>query len=339
MERKTILITAASVVLVAALALFARSCIADKTPAPSPTSAPTATRKPIPTFAPTPEPTPVPTPEPTPEPVLSFAEEMGWRYESPQEHDIPAAQASTLLDEAVYGPVRAQISAPEIARSEPDEEGFVTYQIRYSTAADASFSMPADKNCSSYYILASGYDLFDSYTGRMLNSRDDGALGDGRIYTRETELEGVPVLVTEKAVCTWGEWKLTEVQDRVSASNRAVVDSTMTVRVPEDYRGLTLGLDIENKPNVPPELLMGGTERDSSPEIWEGKREDWVFVLADDWLGNWVPEEAEPAAETEDSSAQASSAESENAIDYSAAEEQQEEEVLETEESEELEEI
>ena len=335
MQKKTILILAVSLVLIVFLALFVRSCVLGRTSAPTPTAAPMATRKPIPTFAPTPEPTPVPTPEPTPEPVLSFAEQMGWRYEAPQEHDIPAAQASSLLDEAVYGPVRAQVSAPEIARSEPDEEGYVVYQIHYTTAADASFSMPADKKCSSYYILANGYDVFDSYTGRMLNSRDDAPFGDGRIYTRETELEGFPVSVTEKAVCTWGEWQLTKVQDRVSAANRAVVDSIMTVRVPEGYRGLTLGLDIENKQEIPPELLMGGTEKDSSPEIWEGKREDWVFVLADDWLGDWIQEEeAAPAAEAEASSAQEPGEESE-----SADEVLQEEESLETEESEELEEL
>lgn len=333
MQKKTIMIGAGSMVLIVMLALFVRSCVANRTPEPTPTPAPIATRKPIPTFAPTPEPTPVPTPEPTPEPVLSFAEEMGWRYEAPQEHDIPAAQASSLLDEAVYGPVRALVSAPEIARSEPDEEGYVLYQIHYTTAADASFSMPADKKCSSYYILASGYDVFDSYTGRMLNGRDDGPLGDGRIYTRETELEGFPVSVTERVTCTWGEWQLTKAQDRVSAENSAVVDSVITVRVPEGYRGLTLGLDIENKQEIPPELLMGGTEKDSSPEFWEGKREDWVFVLADDWLGDWINEpEPEPAVQ-----AQAGSTES--AAGSESADEEQEEEALETEESEELEEI
>ena len=297
MDRSKILLLALSLVLIVCLVLVVRSCAADRTAAPTATvSAPAATRKPIPTFAPSP--TPEPSPEPTPEPeALPFAEEKGFRFEQPAEHEIPAAQASTLK-EAKYKSVRATVSAPRITRSAPDAEGFVTWEIRYTTTAEAAFVMPSDKSVDAYCVFAGGYDLIDYESGRILNSRDSGNLQDERTYTRQTELDGengsFPVHVSEQARCSWGKWQFVEDRDRVSAVNRAVVEAVLTVRAPADYKGLALGLDVENVEKIPDDPFAEDAAPAEVPELWDGSAEDWVFVRASEWIGEAAADAAEP---------------------------------------------
>ena len=299
MDRSKILLLALSLVLIVCLVLVVRSCAADRTAAPTAApSAPAATRKPIPTFAPspTPEPSPEPTPEPEPE-ALPFAEEKGFRFEQPAEHEIPAVQASTLK-EAKYKSVRATVSAPRITRSAPDAEGFVTWEIRYTTTAEAAFVMPSDKSVDAFCVFAGGYDLIDYESGRILNSRDSGNLQDERTYTRQTELDGengsFPVHVSEQARCSWGKWQFVEDRDRVSAVNRAVVEAVLTVRAPADYDGLVLGLDVKNAEQIPDDPFAEDAAPAEVPELWDGSAEDWIFVRASEWIGEAAADAAEP---------------------------------------------
>ena len=300
MNWSKILLLALSLVLIVCLILVMRSCMADRS-ASVPTAAPTAVRKPIPTFAPspTPEPTPGPTPEPTPE-VLSFAEEKGFRFVEPAEHSVPAVQVCSLK-EAKYKSVSALVSAPKITRSEPDAEGFVTWEIRYTTTAEASLVIPSGKSVDSYYVFAGGYDLIDYESGRILNSRDGGGLLKERTYTRETKLVtedgSFPVRVSELARCSWDKWQFVQNNARVSAVNRAVVDAVLTVRAPAEYDGLILGLDVKNAGQVPDDPFSEDAAHADVPELWDGSAEDWIFVRAVDWIGETGSEPENPPEE------------------------------------------
>ena len=303
MRVKDILLLTLSVVLIVCLLLVARSCVAERS-MPAATPAPAATKKPVPTFAPTPKPSPTPEPTPTPEPgELAFAQERGFRFEEPAEHSIPAVQTSSLK-EAKYIAVRARLSAPIITRSEEDEEGCVTWEIRYSTTADAGFIMPSNAGVDTFYLFAGGYDLIDYYTGKVLNSRDNGDLVDERTYARETTLgtgdESFTVQVTERARSTWGEWEFTEENSRTLAKNHVALDALLTVRAPADYDGLVLGLNTAAVQTIPDEFLPGDTVREENAEIWDGSTEDWIFVRADEWISDIAPEEPEVFEEEAD---------------------------------------
>lgn len=307
MKLSNILLLALSLVLIVCLVLVLRSCMVGRTvvEATIPPSSPKATLKPIRTPEPIQFPSPTPKPSPTPEPKLPFAQEKGFRFEEPTMHSIPVTQTSSLGTEAKYKSTRAMVSAPRITRSEPDDEGWVTYEIHYTTTADASFVMPSGKSVDAYYLFAGGYDLIDFYSGRILNSRDSGALLDERTYTRETELdigeESITVEASEQAQCSWGEWQFVEDKDRVSAANRAVVDALLTVRAPADYDGLVLGLDIAAVQQIPEGLFSGDEVREETADVWGGRTEDWIFVRADEWL---VDELYEPEDEADEDDAE-----------------------------------
>ena len=307
MRVKDILLLTLSVVLIVCLLLVARSCVAERSrPAATPT--PAASKKPIPTFAPTPKPTPTPEATPTPAPgELPFALERGFRFEEPAEHSIPAVQTSSLK-EAKYIAVRARLSAPVITRSEEDEEGYVTWEIRYSSTADAGFIMPANAGVDTFYLFAGGYDLIDYYTGKVLNSRDNGALVDERTYARETTLgtgdESFTVEVSERARSTWGEWEFTEENSRTLVKNHVVLDALLTVRAPADYDGLVLGLNNAAVQAIPDEFLPGDTAQEENAEIWDGSAEDWIFVRADEWISDFVPEDPDIFEEEADTGEQ-----------------------------------
>ncbi len=301
MNRSTILSVALSVILIVCLIFVLRSCFAvrstlELTPQPVPSYAPVRTPAPMPTVEPTPEPAPEPTP--TPEP-LPFAREHGFVFDAPEEQNIPAVQAASL-PEAVCRPVWAKVSAPRIKRSEPDEEGLVTWEIRYSTTVDTGFSMPADATCKDFCVLMNGYDLFDYDSGRMLNSRAGLDLRDEQSSSRTTTLPNesgaITVSVTENRRCTWDKWKLTENEGRANATSHAKVETVLTVRAPADYHGLILGLDRVNALDVPANLFSAQPGSGELTEYWEGNTADWVFLLAENCVEAVPAQEAAPAA-------------------------------------------
>ena len=297
MNRSTILSVALSVVLIVCLIFVLRSCFAsfrvpEPTPLPEPSAAPVRTPPPLPSFE------PLPSPTPTPEPI-SFAREHGFVFGAPEQNSIPAVQAASL-PEAVCKPVWATVSAPRIARSMPDTEGMVTWEIRYTTTVDTGFSMPADATCEAFCVLMNGYDLFDYETGRMLNSRVGTDLRDEQSYSRTTTLPdehgAITVQVTENRRCTWGEWQLTEKDGRATAVGRAAVETVLTVLAPADYHGLVLGLDLVNPLDVPADLFSGQPSIGTAAEYWDGNAADWVFLLAENCVEAVPAEAAAPAA-------------------------------------------
>lgn len=303
MKRNTILAVGASAVLAACLgfviwSFMPRGGTAKQEAIPVPSYEPIHVSTPTPRPSPTPK--PVPTPEATPVPAaLPFALERGFLFTRPSEYSIPAQQAASL-PEAVCKPIRALVSEPTITRSEPDEAGTVTWVIRYTTTADASFMMPAGMSCENFYLFAGGYDLFDYDTGRMLNSRAGDELLDEQYFFRDTYLpfgeDEILVSVEEQTVCSWDKWQFEENEGRQAVTNRVVVKAVLTVWAPAEYDGLILGLDLTNRVHIPDNLFTDDAiYQTEDPEFWEGEAEDWAFVRADE---HCTP--AEPEEETEE---------------------------------------
>ena len=179
-----------------------------------------------------------------------------------------------------------------------------------------------------YVLFAGGDDLIDYDTGRILNSRDSGDLQDERTYTRETELAGengsFSVQVSEQARCSWDKWEFVQNKDRVAAANRAVVEAVLTVRAPEDYDGLALGLDVNNAEKIPDDPFAEDAAPAEVPELWDASAGDWVFVRASEWIDGArnepenqteEPDEKEPEETPEDSAEEESPDETDGEIE------------------------
>lgn len=204
------------------------------------------------------------------EPVASASPEV-LQSEAPEDTSFGAVHGFTLVDPRSYEdvPLTAVVgdpaletlssvgglTQPDITVSEPDGEGYVTYTIRYTNTAQVRMGNPGSASLA-FTILTQEYGLYDWYTGQLYfpDQRADTAGRDQAGGESQVEYGGETVPITYEKQWTsgidYGDWQESNQPglDREITVD-AYQDVTYTVRVPEGYDGVLLGVNIVDDPD------------------------------------------------------------------------------------------
>lgn len=191
--------------------------------------------------------------------------------EKPEDTSFGAVHGFTLVDPRSYEdvPLTAVVgdpaletlssvgglTQPDITVSEPDGEGYVTYTIRYTNTAQVRMGNPGSASLA-FTILTQEYGLYDWYTGQLYfpDQRADTAGQDQAGGESQVEYGGETVPITYEKQWTsgidYGDWQESNQPglDREITVD-AYQDVTYTVRVPEGYDGVLLGVNIVDPPD------------------------------------------------------------------------------------------
>ncbi len=191
--------------------------------------------------------------------------------EKPEDTSFGAVHGFTLVDPRSYEdvPLTAVVgdpaletlssvgglTQPDITVSEPDGEGYVTYTIRYTNTAQVRMGNPGSASLA-FTILTQEYGLYDWYTGQLYfpDQRADTAGQDQAGGESQVEYGGETVPITYEKQWTsgidYGDWQESNQPglDREITVD-AYQDVTYTVRVPEGYDGVLLGVNIVDDPD------------------------------------------------------------------------------------------
>lgn len=191
--------------------------------------------------------------------------------EKPEDTSFGAVHGFTLVDPRSYEdvPLTAVVgdpaletlssvgglTQPDITVSEPDGEGYVTYTIRYTNTAQVRMGNPGSASLA-FTILTQEYGLYDWYTGQLYfpDQRADTAGRDQAGGESQVEYGGETVPITYEKQWTsgidYGDWQESNQPglDREITVD-AYQDVTYTVRVPEGYDGVLLGVNIVDPPD------------------------------------------------------------------------------------------
>ena len=204
------------------------------------------------------------------EPAASETPEI-LQSEAPDNTSFGALHGFTLVEPRAYEdvPLTAMVgdpalevlssagglTKPDIMVSEPDGEGYVTYTIRYTNTAQVRMGNPGSASLA-FTILTQEYGLYDWYTGQLYfpdqragTGNQDLATGEGQVdYNGET----YPITYEKQwtSGINYGDW---EESNRSGLEREITVDTyqdvTYTVRVPEGYDGVLLGVNIVDSPD------------------------------------------------------------------------------------------
>lgn len=204
------------------------------------------------------------------EPVASTSPEI-LQSEAPQDTSFGALHGFTLVEPRAYEDVpltavtgdpalevlssAGGLTEPTITASEPDGEGYVTYTIRYTNTAQVRMGNPGSASLS-FTILTQEYSLYDWYTGRLYFP-DQRMDTDGQAQAAgesQVEYGGETCPITYEKQWTsginYGDW---QESDRPGLEREITIDTyqdvTYTVRVPEGYDGVLLGVNIVDSPD------------------------------------------------------------------------------------------
>lgn len=204
------------------------------------------------------------------EPAASASPEV-LQSETPENTSFGALHGFTLVDPrsyedvpltAVVGDPALEIlssvgglTQPDITVSEPDGEGYVTYTIRYTNTAQVRMGNPGSASLA-FTILTQEYGLYDWYTGQLYfpDQRADTAGQDQAGGESQVEYGGESFPITYEKQWTsgidYGDWQESNQPglDREITVD-AYQDVTYTVRVPEGYDGVLLGVNIADPPD------------------------------------------------------------------------------------------
>ena len=204
------------------------------------------------------------------EPAASASPEV-LQSEAPEDTSFGAVHGFTLVDPRSYEdvPLTAVVgdpaletlssvgglTQPDITVSEPDGEGYVTYTIRYTNTAQVRMGNPSSASLA-FTILTQEYGLYDWYTGQLYfpDQRADTAGQDQAGGESQVEYGGETVPITYEKQWTsgidYGDWQESNQPglDREITVD-AYQDVTYTVRVPEGYDGVLLGVNIVDPPD------------------------------------------------------------------------------------------
>ena len=191
--------------------------------------------------------------------------------EKPEDTSFGAVHGFTLVDPRSYEDVpltavagdpalevlssAGGLTQPDIAVSGPDGEGYVTYTIRYTNTAQVRMGNPGSASLA-FTILTQEYGLYDWYTGQLYfpDQRADTAGQDQAGGESQVEYGGETVPITYEKQWTsgidYGDWQESNQPglDREITVD-AYQDVTYTVRVPEGYDGVLLGVNIVDPPD------------------------------------------------------------------------------------------
>lgn len=204
------------------------------------------------------------------EPAASETPEI-LQSEAPDNTSFGALHGFTLVEPRAYEdvPLTAMVgdpalevlssagglTKPDIMVSEPDGEGYVTYTIRYSNTAQVRMGNPGSASLA-FTIITQEYSLYDWYTGRLYFPDQRMDTGDQYLAAGESQVEynGQTVPITYEKQWTsgmnYGDW---EESERPGLEREITIDTyqdvTYTVRVPEGYDGVLLGVNIVDSPD------------------------------------------------------------------------------------------
>ena len=148
------------------------------------------------------------------------------------------------------------LSQPSIMVSEPGGEGYVTYTIRYSNTAQVLMGNAGNASLA-FTIVTQEYSLYDWYTGQLYfpDQRSDGG---GQVQAKgeaQVEHEGKTFSISYEKVwqsgMDYGDW---QESSRPGLNREITIDAwqdvTYTLRVPQDYDGVLLGVNIVDPPDL-----------------------------------------------------------------------------------------
>ena len=199
---------------------------------------------------------------PAAEPDGSFAQAHGFVFVEPQAFDDMPLDLVFGDPALVALPSTCGITQPDITVSGPDAEGYVTYTVTYTIIAQSHLGDATGSAALSCSILAQDYNLYDYYTGRLYLPDNGETTASGEVRTTGSAViqhDGTEVELTYGK--NWssgmypGSWTESTQPD---LAREIVIDSDMTstivVRVPADYDGILLGINVTDPADPDKEL-------------------------------------------------------------------------------------
>ena len=213
---------------------------------------------------------------------LPFAEEKGLRFVDEPEELPLIPNATAIYKDTVIQSLTGTLGIPEVSVSETDENGCVTYTVRFVVDVDMDYSYPVEQDNALTVNFAS-YEPYDYYTGTFFDFEKlhtDGSETEEETSKQgEFSYEGVTVVFEGDHVLTaqWGDPKVTDSNGTRNVVWHLTASQEYTVCVPADYDGLIFGAEYA-KQSLSPEVTSAEGYQKSA--VWEGDPEDWVFFRA-----------------------------------------------------------
>lgn len=210
-----------------------------------------------------------------------FAEEQGFVFESPQEHTVPVAQICKA--KVTYNPVTGLVSAPEIVSRETTD-GFIEYEVSYTLDAGFCFTHVGELKDAPVHIRISGWEPYDYYTGKYLNSAEEKAVDGTAGFGAETIIsyngKEYTVHYSEDVSSTWGDLQKEKEGSRCTHSKFCHFDVHVVIQVPSEYDGLILGLNVKSVKELSPDVFAPEKKEDTSEKsiYWDEDSSEWVFI-------------------------------------------------------------
>ena len=152
----------------------------------------------------------------------------------------------------------SDITAPEVTVTEPDAEGYVTYTATYELEAHSLVgSITGQSRSMSGQIVSQEYNLYDYYTGQrylpvtahvgfFAPNRASGTATVGE-EDESFEIEFEKTWRGSSDIGSWVESQTSGVERELPIESAMSV--TFTVRVPEEYDGVLLGVNVTDAPD------------------------------------------------------------------------------------------
>lgn len=203
-----------------------------------------------------------------------------------EEFEIPLMHAVTLngevIDEIGWFEQSGLYSAPEIYRSEPDEDGQVEYTIIYTVDDKMSVVIPYDvtETTDGWYSDFTEYYLVDYCTGIVLAGFGDYHQGEWN--TTNVEYDGNVIDISVKGsiedTCISNESSNVDYDNWLWEIEREIV-FVLTVKAPADYDGLVLYINLNGVTTVSDDFdelvykheephVLGTEEREEDGNYW-----------------------------------------------------------------------
>ena len=263
-----------SIVFILLVALCLGGCGSEEaSPAASENPVPTATAEPVETLPPS----------------LPFAEENALEFVEPKTYTLPVVIYSRQDGSVFDHPDNyVDVSIVSISSAPAEEEGYVDYSITVNWNEYSLIPMNAP---GARVRIHSNFLIFDYYSGGFLPVVED------------YESSGTIVIgnyTFEPATCTFihngeqytltGSYYYTENSTYVSGSNGFLKDNCVTtfvysVKAPEDYDGLILGIQPGFVGTVPEDFSVRTDDQFSGKSLFDVNLEEWEFIRVSDYVG------------------------------------------------------